>query len=268
MLSPRAARILVEHLKHTKFTQFFGATETGLWPLYRLGPEDMDYLSFDACHMGAELRQVSGDGESLQANDGANPSASKLCEAVIVRSRSQTSSFPQATFETFPHLDEYATGDLFAPHPTRPHTWKYAGRTDDLILFGHGIKFHPVALESMMQQGHDRIRDVLLLGDRHQQAVLLIELTDPGLKDMENEADKATLRGEVDSLIDEVNETAPVIARIAKTHVLFASREKSLPRTSKGSVRRKGAAKLFQPEIDEVYRTYGDEMGRMMARVR
>ena len=230
----------------------------------------MDYLSIDACHMGIVWRPVAGDSESTtHAKDESQAQLppSTLHEPILVRSRDPSASARQAIFQVFPDLNEYGTGDLFAPHPTRPHTWKFAGRTDDLILFGHGIKFHPAGIEAKIQQSHGWFQDVLMLGDRHQQAVLLIELTEVASQDMKDEQNKVKMRGELDSLLDRVNEEAPVMAQIAKTHVIFATSEKPLPRTSKGSVKRKEAAKVYQAEVEEVYRKFGDKMGKLMSRV-
>jgi len=259
VLSPRAAKVITSHLTEIKFVQFFGATESGLWLLYRLGPEDMDYLSIDACHMGIEWRAVAGESAATAQLDNDSkaqtPSAS-LYEAVMIRSKDPAEASRQPIFQTFPNLVEYATGDLFAPHPTRPHTWKFAGRTDDLILFGHGIKFHPAGIEAKIQQGLSRVQEVLMWGDRHEQAVLLIELTDAGLHDMESQAGDMKVRAELEALIDQINLEAPVIAQLAKTHVIFTTKEKPLPRTSKGSVRRREAAKVYQNEIEKVYRVY------------
>ncbi|KIW91309.1 uncharacterized protein Z519_08205 [Cladophialophora bantiana CBS 173.52] len=276
VLSPRAATILTNRLKDTTFTQFFGATETGWWALYQVGTEEMEYLSIDACHMGIEWRPVAADSETQPSSSAiavgdskSQPAATTtLHEPVIVRFKDPTAVSRQTVFQTFPHLSEYATGDLFAPHPSRPCTWKFAGRVDDLILFGHGIKFHPAGIEAKIQHGHDRVQDVLLWGDGHQQAIALIELTEEGLRDMERGgADAAQLRSEIELLIDQVNVEAPVIAKLTKTHVVFAAREKPLPRTSKGSLRRREAARVYRAEIDEVYRVHGDQMGSMMSRV-
>ncbi|KAJ9609951.1 hypothetical protein H2200_006281 [Cladophialophora chaetospira] len=268
VLSPQSASVLTKRLPKTKFVQFFGATESGLWSLYRLGPGDMDYLSIDACHMGIDWRAVGEENKiehGAQENPGAKPPKVTLYEPVIVRFKDDAGVPRQAIFHVFPELDEYSTGDLFAPHPTRPNTWKFAGRADDLILFGHGIKYHPGGIEAKIRQSSDRFREVLMWGDRHQQAILLIELTDTGLDEIER--GDLRVRNELDVLIDQINLEAPVIAQIAKRHVIFTTRGMPLPRTSKGSLRRKEAAKVYQAEIDEVYRVYGDKMGSMMSRV-
>ncbi|KIX95422.1 uncharacterized protein Z520_08939 [Fonsecaea multimorphosa CBS 102226] len=272
VLSPRAAAILTDRLKNTTFIQFFGATESGCWILYQIGTEDMEYLSIDACHMGIEWRPVAADSDTQSPADGdskSQPAAPTLYEPVIVRFKDPTAASRQTVFQTFPELDEYATGDLFAPHPSRPNTWKFAGRVDDLILFGHGIKFHPAGIEAKIQHSHDWIREVLLWGDGHQQVITLIELTDEGLREVESGGPVAAqFQNEIDLLFDKVNDEAPLIAKLAKTHVIFATREKPLPRTSKGSLRRKEAARVYQAEIDQVYRVHGDQMmGSMMSRV-
>ena len=257
-------------LEKTRFIQFFGATESGLWTLYQRGPENMDYLSIDACHMGIDWRAVAGDSETetqVNGSPGTQSPPAKLYEPVFVRFKDPVRVPQQPIFHVFPELDEYATRDLFAPHPTRPDTWKFVGRADDLILFGHGIKFHPGGIEARIRQSNERIREVLMWGDGHQQAILLVELTEPGLDENENGRENSTVRGELDVVIDQINLEAPVIAQLAKTHVIFMHRAKPLPRTSKGSIRRKEAAKIYSAEIDEVYRVHGDKMGRMMSRV-
>ena len=270
VLSPQPAKILSSSLPKTKFVQFFGSTETGMWCLYHLGPQDMDYLSIDACHLGVQWRPVAGTGEAATQSNGDSESRSDpmaLHEAVIVRSDDPVLASRQAVFHVFPDLTEYSTGDLFAPHPIRAHTWKFAGRADDLIVFSRGIKFRPAGIEAKIQQGHDRIREVLMWGDRHQQAILLVELNEAGLKDMESEQGRVATKLRLDMLIDEANLEAPVVAQIAKTHVVFATKEKPLPRTSKGSVKRKEAANIYEAEIEEVYRLHGVHMSPMMSRV-
>ncbi|KAH0843148.1 hypothetical protein AYO21_03438 [Fonsecaea monophora] len=272
VLSPRAASILTNRLKNTTLTQFFGATESGWWPLYQVSTEDMEYLSIDACHMGIEWRPVTADSETQPPTDDDQRSlltatTPTLYEPVIVRSDDPTAASRQTVFQTFPDLHEYATGDVFAPHPRRLNTWKFAGRVDDLILFAHGINFHPAGIEAKIRQGHDRIREVLLWGDGHHQTIALIELTDEGSRHVEH-GGESQLRNEVDLLIDKVNVEAPVIAKLAKTHVIFVTSGKPLPRTDKASVRRKEAARVYLAEIERVYREHGDQMvGSIMSRV-
>lgn len=29
---------------------------------------------------------------------------------------------------------DYATGDLYEPHPEKPNIWRYAGRGDDVVV--------------------------------------------------------------------------------------------------------------------------------------
>lgn len=285
---------LADQLSHAKLVQFFGATESGLWPLYHLEPGNQDYISVDACHMGIEWRPVVGDSEleapASTTNGSSNshqptPLATTLYEPVIVRFKDKDKTHTgddaphQAIFHTFPLLDEYSTGDLFAPHATLPNTWKFAGRADDLILFGHGIKYRPGGVEARIAQSHPWIRDVLMWGDGHQQAVLLVELTDGALEsqhvcnrenaksDGGGEQDESGFKRDLDKVVEEVNRDVPVIAQLASTHVVLVKKDKPLPRTGKGTIRRKEAAKVYGAEIEHVYRVFGDKMGSIMSRL-
>jgi hypothetical protein len=246
-------------LHELNLTRPYGTTETGMWALYELGTDDMDYLSIDACHMGIEWRPVASDQEQ---------DASMLYEPVIVRSENPQELARQAVFHTFPHLNEYELGDLWAPHPTRAQTWKFAGRTDDLIAFAHGIKFHPAGIEAKIVQGHSWIREVLMCGDRHYQAILLIELTPAGMEAVESQHGVATLEVRLDELINEINETAPKIAQLSKNHVVIVSKEKPLPRTPKGSVKRRAAAEMYLPEMEAIYLEHSDELVTILTRVK
>lgn len=277
-LASRTSQALKQHLVgHTLLTQHFGASETGWWCLYYVDAEDLEYLSIDACHMGLEWRPVNVETASHHprvVDDAVNGDTTttttsppvQLYEPVFVRGEDASH---QAIFQSFPDRTEYATGDMFSPHPTRPATWKHAGRIDDLILFSHGVKYRPASVEEKLQSSHPWIQNVIMWGDGHEQAVLLVELTDEGLGHFER-GDQAA-KGfaiELDRAVAQINEEVPVIAQIAATHILFATREKPLPRTPKGTVRRREAARVYKDEIDEVYRKFGDRAASMMTRVR
>jgi acyl-CoA synthetase (AMP-forming)/AMP-acid ligase II len=219
----------------------------------------MDYLSIDSCHMGIEWRTVAGDDKQDE---------SSLYEPVIVRSKDQQEAGCQAVFQTFPSTNEYALGDLWVPHSTKAHTWKFQGRTDDLIAFAHGVKFHPAGIEGKIQQGHPWIREVLMCGNRHYQAILLIELTPAGMEALDSKDGAATLEAKLGELIEEVNKTAPKIAQLSKKHVVLVSKEKPLPRTEKGSVKRRAVAELYEPEMEAIYIEQGDELATILTRVK
>ena len=87
------------------------------------------------------------------------------------------------------------------------------------------------------------------------------------MQDLENETGESDVRKRLDDMVDQVNLEAPVIARLSKAHVVFATREKPFARTSKGTVRSRETAKVYQGEIDEIYQQHEDQMGSIMSRV-
>jgi hypothetical protein len=250
-----------------------------MWGLYHLGPENMSYLSIDACHMGIEWRPVVGDSDHISPKkkqqhqpqtlpEQPASTSGALYEPVIVRLKDPEAFSRQAIFWAFPELKEYPLSDLFEPHPTRPSTWKYVGRTDDLILFHHGIKYHPAGIEAKIRLGHDQVQEVLMWGDRHQQPVLLVEFKEDKLPNLEGRQVPEATSKRLAALIDQINDEAPNVAQISPNHLIFVTKEKLLPRTPKGNVRRREAAKLYQAEIEEVYARYGDKMAPILTRLR
>jgi hypothetical protein len=53
-------------------------------------------------------------------------------------------------------------------------------------------------------------------------------------------------------IVEEANMIAPAFSRIFKEMILFASRDKPLPRAGKGTVMRKAALSLYEPEIESM----------------
>ena len=238
-----------------------GATESGVWCLYE-HQESSEYMSIDACHMGIERRPVV-DNEAVKGGP-----RQTLYEAVHVCFKDPSQAFRQAIFHAFPGLTEVATGDLFMPHPTRPATWKHAGRNGDLILFSHGIKYRPGGTEAKIQGGHPWIQSAMIWGDGHQQVVLLLELTDQALALAEgDQQEMADFKTGLSRLIDKINQTAPTIAQIARTYITITSSEKPLLQTAKESIQRKEAVNIYQAEIDELYLKFGDQSANITSRV-
>ena len=146
----------------TRLFNFMGSTETGSYPLLR--PSD---------------RYPSEDWKYIHTHPAAGiefqPSSNGLFEAVLVKN--PVFEDEQPVFKLFPHLFEYPTKDLFAPHPSKPDLWTHRGRVDDTITFKSGHMCDPITMEQSVSQ-HPEVREVLMAGTGQSQPALLIEPED------------------------------------------------------------------------------------------
>ncbi|KAJ7916712.1 putative aminoadipate reductase, partial [Mycena leptocephala] len=146
----------------------------------------------------------------------------------------------------------YATSDICVNHPYKKHLWKVVGRLDDTIIHTSGEKTVPAPMEDIVMSS-PYVAGAVMFGSERAQAGILIETTPDFQIDVQDAFQLAELRGKIWPVIEEANEIAPAFSRIFKEMILFASRDKPLPRAGKGTVMRKAAIDLYAPEIEAIY---------------
>ncbi|KAL8658299.1 MAG: hypothetical protein Q9226_001115 [Calogaya cf. arnoldii] len=219
---------------------FNGSTETGSFPLLR--PSE-DFPSHDWKYIhphpaaGLEFR----------------PSAHGLYEVVIVRNKVYEEEQP--VFKIFPHLEEFSTKDLFAPHPTKTGLWTYRGRADNRIVFKPGHMCDPVPMEQTVGQ-HAGVRAALMAGTGRFQPALLVE------RASDDQAFSAVSEQELTSelwpLVNKANQTYQLGARVARSHILFTDPQQPMRRAGKGTVQRGPTLEQYKDELDKLYIREGD----------
>ena len=216
----------------------FGATELGLTAnilsLKNRGKEDWKYVQFHP-DLGIELRHVRDS----------------MHELYVIHDRLKEEQQP--TFTIFPHLQEYASRDLFERHPSesKSNMWSWRARADDIIVFLNGEKTNPVSMEQHIVSHVAEIRAVLVVGAQRFQAALLIEPTD-----FERElapSERGAFIERIWPTIEDANKQAPSHARILRSHVIFTHPQKPMLRAGKGTVQRSGTLLLYKDEIDALY---------------
>jgi acyl-coenzyme A synthetase/AMP-(fatty) acid ligase len=211
-----------------------GTTEGGLWPSLERPKadtskgEDLDGFSqYTAVHPALNIRldpvSTSPEGE--------------VCEAVMVRN-SDDSGFVQPLFKIFTEEKEVSTGDLFIRHPRYPELWKHAGRLDEMLNFITNEKFQPAAAEGRIT-AHPAVEEAMIVGTRRPTGALIMRMKE-GM----------TLE-DAWEIVDEVNASNPVYARVSKDMVLIVKEPFLL--TAKGSVRKKAMLELYQEQLDLLY---------------
>lgn len=237
-LSREAGNRLVQ--KGASFMNLIGSTEYAPFPTYaRLQPELWQYLVYNPDVMGCEFRK-HGDEE--------------IYEMVVVRQKKNQHPHPglQGIFYTFPELDEWSTRDLYRPHPTRPHTWIYHGRADNIIVFSNGEKLNPVTIEEIVSD-HPSLKGALVVGSERFQAGLIIE---PDVHPKSQEEEKILIDS-VWPLVEHANEETVAHGRISRDLITVSNPQKPFLRAGKGTIQRALTIKLYEDEINGLYERNG-----------
>lgn len=209
----------------------FGSTETGLWPIIRrCGQWKSDEWKFIRFHPAMNIRLD-------HRSDG-------LFEAIIMRNTKF--EYEQPIFKLFPMLQEYGTGDLFAPHPIELDLWQYRGRVDDIQVFLSGKTYHPRLVENYINR-HPNMEGALLIGTRRPQAALLLEMRVPECFGLSERIE------EVWPTVEEAMHVCPAHAKVTKQHILFVKPEKPMARSEKGIVQRQITVQQYEEELNELF---------------
>ncbi|KAI9677427.1 MAG: putative NRPS-like protein biosynthetic cluster [Caeruleum heppii] len=140
-----------------------------------------------------------------------------------------------------------ATADLFAPHPTIPHAWKYHSRADSQLTLVTGKKFDPAPLETAIA-GHQLLKDVLIFGNGQPfPGALLIPSADSRIEGN-------ALVEAVWPTIAQLNNESQPHARISKAMLVpLEKSESSIEKSSKGTILRAQAEKRYASIIRTSY---------------
>ncbi|OAG18818.1 acetyl-CoA synthetase-like protein [Alternaria alternata] len=232
-----------------KLLNAIASTELGLWPLIR--PRSIDYNT-NATDQEQEKKEDFSDGkwEYYAFHPAFNihfdpvsisESGHTVFEAIMKRNNGKDwDGYVQPWFKLYPDSSEKRLGDLFIQHPSDTTLYKHYGRADDLLVFLTNEKFYPTVAEQRIA-GFPEVAEALLVGTRRPKAALVLRLEDGGVVD-------DALWGK----IEEVNGSSPVYARVQRNMVLLV--QEPFLRTAKGSVRKVDMARMYERELDSLYR--------------
>ncbi|CAK7216988.1 hypothetical protein SCUCBS95973_002999 [Sporothrix curviconia] len=137
-----------------------------------------------------------------------------------------------------------------------PRLWRFVGRRDDVLVLSNGEKFNPVDMEGVVT-GHPRVRGALNVGTGRFQAALVIEPMEPL-----GEGTTTTAASDfIDALwptIERANAVGPTHGRIFRPKVVVAGPDKAFIRAGKGTVIRGRTTRLFEDEVDALFRVEED----------
>lgn len=142
----------------------------------------------------------------------------------------------------------FATADLFAPHPSIPNAWRYHSRADSQLTLITGKKFDPAPLEGIISAS-EVLDDVLIFGDGQPFPGALLFRSETA-----REIGDEELVEQVWPTIAKLNSKSQDHARIPKRMLVpMQVLDKSLEKSSKGSLLRGAAESRFRDTIDAAY---------------
>ncbi|KAJ5660931.1 NRPS-like enzyme [Penicillium longicatenatum] len=211
-----------------------GSSETAYTPaLLCVDPADWSYHEWNPAF---ELRmEDTGEG---------------LWELVLPRPKQL---YFHGIFHSHPHLDEYRTGDLFRPHPSKPGLWKYDGRGDDILVLSNGEKFNPIEAEKLIES-HTFVRHAAIFGRDRFQAALLIELN---WEELPPSWTPNELKRTIWPVVEQGNELLPAHGKVLESHIAFSSQDRPFTLSPKGTLRRRDIAKTYETVLDGLYHPEG-----------
>ncbi len=223
-LSCRTAEKL---LGHVPILPAMGSTEAGGYFLLFTGDNDWNSYTFRP-GMGMEFQ----------------PRTEGLYEAVFVRNPSVERW--QQVFQIYPELQTFATGDLFQPIPSKPGSWRFIGRTDDMVTFSHGENLYVGNIESEIQAAAPDIAGVLIGGQGRRTPYVLVDWKDI-------DSDKQDRLEKLRPVLDKVNQRLSNLVQLKPEIVQFTRPSQPLVRTFKGTISRRESEKLYRDDIEQLY---------------
>ncbi|KAL1743883.1 hypothetical protein HDZ31DRAFT_39972 [Schizophyllum fasciatum] len=148
----------------------------------------------------------------------------------------------------------YATNDLWIAHPTKLHLRRIVGRKDDVIVHSTGEKTVPTPMEGVVVTS-PLVTAAVMFGRGRDEAGILIEPAAGYAVDVDNDAKVGAFRDAVWPVVEEANKNAPAYSHIFKELILMTRPDTPLPRTDKGTVARKRALKMYEEDIEKIYRS-------------
>lgn len=162
----------------------------------------------------------------------------------------------------------FATSDLFERHPTITNAWRYHSRADAQVTLLNGKKFDPAPVEGEIlasEVGKRLLSDVMIFGTgREMPGILLF----PKSGNTSTHGDQIV--EDVWPTIEKMNEETQSHARLARKCIIVVERKPDeipeLPKSSKGTILRGQAERMFADEIERAA-DYNPELSGKRARI-
>jgi hypothetical protein len=228
MMAAPLSRDVADRLTgRTHLATLWGTTETGYLTSFETDTADWNYICVNPTLDGVQWVEKAPD----------------RFEMVFVKDTRAARTHP--VFQTLPDLDEFSSGDLFSPHPTKPDHWRHEGRPDNLLVL-NDMLFDPSGIEQHVER-HPAVKSAIVLGINYSVACLIVELYE-----IPQSPERAIQ--DVWPTVQEACEGRPKAQVVEARRVIVARAEKPIPRNHKGEVKRAALADLYSNEMNACYK--------------
>ncbi|KAI9794886.1 MAG: putative NRPS-like protein biosynthetic cluster [Peltula sp. TS41687] len=159
----------------------------------------------------------------------------------------------RSLWHNFPGTETWRTGDLFAPHPSKPGLWRFHSRVDDIVVLSSSHKLRAGEMETNIR-GDPLLSGALIVGQGKPEPLLIVE-PKPSALDMSSKE----LVDQIWPTVIKANAMVPTYGKIIRSRLLVASPEKPFVRAPKGTVVRRLTAELYAAEIEAAYSEHANE---------
>lgn len=151
----------------------------------------------------------------------------------------------------------YASGDLYQKSKTTAHAWRYSGRADDVLVLSNGEKVSPGNFESVLRAS-PLVNEIVIFGS-NRPSICAFVFVNESVSDPNSREQRLHMLKELRPALDAANASAPTYAQLHDELIHFSSDLDSLPRTSKGTVRRSVAEKQYNDLISTLFSTESEK---------
>ncbi|KZZ95197.1 Male sterility, NAD-binding protein [Ascosphaera apis ARSEF 7405] len=147
----------------------------------------------------------------------------------------------------FPMPGSWRSKDVFEPHPTIPHAWKYVTRLDDRVTLANSEKVLPLPIEGTIR-ADPLVRECVVFGVGRDVPGLLVFKLPEG----DNYSDSAFIEA-IWPTVEDANSRAEGFSQIAKDMIVVLPSHVDYPKSDKGAFIRMQVWQKFEKEINDIY---------------
>ena len=141
----------------------------------------------------------------------------------------------------------FHSSDIFTPHPTIPHAWKFLGRTDDRVTLSNGEKVLPLPIEGRVRE-EALVKDAVVFGIGRALPGLLLFRADAAA-----DLDDEHFIEAVWPAIMAANSASETFSQINKDMIVCLPSGTLVPATDKTNFIRAQIYKVFANGIEQAY---------------
>ncbi|TIC15605.1 acetyl-CoA synthetase-like protein [Wallemia mellicola] len=145
----------------------------------------------------------------------------------------------------------FATNDLVEIHPHNRNLVRVIGRKDDQLMLLNGEKTNPGPIEAILTTD-PKVKSAVMFGRAKPVNGVIIEPASPV-------TNKEAFIDSIWHSVNRANQFAPQHSRIFRNYIMVSDSDRPFEMTPKGSVKRVATLKMYENDIEDLYKRAEDE---------